>query len=324
MHTCRYKALGSMKLENGETDCFESYSVMQDNVLGTGAPQAHALPIERSKTLLKSFIHHGYDICTVILGHLDTHLGLPSGTLASLHPTSKPSMSTVRLIHVPSQPAGKPKASMVGHTDNGSITILFNVIGGLQILPPGLANEDCNWRWVRPEPGCAIVNIGDALVQWSGGVLRSNMHRVMYAPGHQAECERYSFAYVLKPDNQAAMRRLVPTTAAIAIAKGDVEDDHYIYKDWLKIKGLATTKGKNLVRVRSVSDRDPSKSREDCVDGNTLARNSSSVPNLVEKSDKSVWMVVRERFRETVGLIMDFVDLPWSWSKISYLESTSK
>lgn len=32
----------------------------------------------------------------------------------------------------------------------------------------------------QPVPGYAICNIGDALTLFSGGLLRSNMHRVVY------------------------------------------------------------------------------------------------------------------------------------------------
>lgn len=92
----------------------------------------------------------------------------------------------------------------MGHTDNGSITVLFNIVGGLQILPP----HSPEWKYVRPEPGCAIINLGDTMVQWSGGVLRSNMHRVVPPPGAQAASDRYSLAYVLKPPKEQSMSRL--------------------------------------------------------------------------------------------------------------------
>ena len=73
------------------------------------------------------------------------------------------------------------------------------MFGGLQILPSGVEDEPDNWRWARPEPGCAIVNIGDSPVQWSRGLLRSVFHRVLYAPGARAAHERYPFGYFLKP-----------------------------------------------------------------------------------------------------------------------------
>ena len=188
---------------------------------------------------------YSHSVATLILSHLDKQLGLRDGTLSSLHLTSERSRSTVRLIHNPPQPAEDRKTSLFGHTDNGSVTVLFNIIGGLQVLPPGLAHLQCNWHWVRPEPGCAIVNLGDALVQWSGGILHSNMHRVVNAPGQQAACERYSFAYVLKPNNKASMRRLVGPDIGV---HGE-RDAQYTYENWHKIKEAASRKEKNLIRV---------------------------------------------------------------------------
>ena len=202
------------------------------------------MPIDRAKAVLKSFLLHSHEVAALILSHLDKQLGLPDGTLTSLHLPSKLSRSTVRLIHNPPQPAEDRKTSLFGHTDNGSVTVLFNIIGGLQILPPGLEAIEQNWRWVRPEPGCAIINLGDALVQWSGGILHSNMHRVVNPPGQQADCERYSFAYVLKPNNDAPMRRLIGP---------DVEsweqDAKFTYANWHSIKEAASRKGKNLIRI---------------------------------------------------------------------------
>ena len=42
------------------------------------------------------------------------------------------------------------------------MTILFNRLGGLQVLPPG---EGAEWCYVKPLAGHAIVNLGDAMVK---------------------------------------------------------------------------------------------------------------------------------------------------------------
>lgn len=41
------------------------------------------------------------------------------------------------------------------------------------------------WCYVRPLPGHAIVNLGDALVKFSKGGVRSSVHRVVKPPGRQ-------------------------------------------------------------------------------------------------------------------------------------------
>jgi hypothetical protein len=47
------------------------------------------------------------------------------------------------------------------HTDFGSVTVLFNHMGGLQVLNP----DSKEWKYVKPEPGCAVINLGDAIVK---------------------------------------------------------------------------------------------------------------------------------------------------------------
>lgn len=91
----------------------------------------------------------------------------------------------------------------MGHPDNGSATVLFNIAGGLQVL-----GDTDGWCYVRPEPGHAVISLGDSMVQWTGGALRSNMHRVVPAPGAQSECPRFSIAYVLKLPYACRMERL--------------------------------------------------------------------------------------------------------------------
>jgi isopenicillin N synthase-like dioxygenase len=90
------------------------------------------------------------------------------------------------LTYHPPQPAEGRQTSICAHKDNGSVTLLFDGIGGFQMLPRGLADEECNRRWVRLGWGCAIFNFGDALVQWSRGTLRSKTHCVVSMPSQQA------------------------------------------------------------------------------------------------------------------------------------------
>jgi len=134
------------------------------------------------------------------------------------------------------------QTSLLGHTDNGSLTILFNIIGGLQTLPP----DSCEWRYVRPEPGCAIVNFGDTVVQWTGGVLHSNMHRVVAPPGAQAECERYSFAYVLKPSNEVRMNRWQSGSVIPKLKYGEEDVGDCTQGEFHARKAKGIKAGKNL------------------------------------------------------------------------------
>lgn len=143
----------------------------------------------------------------------------------------------MRFIHAPPQPDddGDERVALGEHTDFGSVTVLFNRVGGLQVLAPSSPPLDRNssggrkdscvgaptattatgkgvatetWSYVRPLAGHAIVNLGDALVKMTGGVLRSSVHRVVAAPGEQAGATRHSVVYFARPEDDVVLRVL--------------------------------------------------------------------------------------------------------------------
>lgn len=184
------------------------------------------------------------------MNQLDAHLRLPKGTLASLQRLDKVSRSSLRMLRYPPQPDGDRRTAFLGHTDLGTLTMLFNVVGGLQILPPGLEPKEENWRYVKPVPGCAILNIGDAMVEWTGGILRSNMHRVYFAPGAQAEVERYSLAYAIRPEGSISMKRLEIPGSAIPELEAGEENLDCTADEWVTRKAIGLMSGKDTARSR--------------------------------------------------------------------------
>ena len=62
---------------------------------------------------------------------------------------------------------------------------------------------------MRPLPGHCIVNLGDALVKFSSGKLRSDVHQVVAALGEQREVTRYSLVYFYRPENEVMLNNLV-------------------------------------------------------------------------------------------------------------------
>ncbi len=145
----------------------------------------------------------------------------------------EPAGNQTRVLKYPPQPAGNrctaPVPAIVPHTDFGSITLLFNKLGGLQVLPP---QETSAWKYVRPVPGHAIINLGDAMVKLTRGLLRSNLHRVIYAPGAQAEHTRFSLAYLARPQHTTIMKGMEGSSVIPKLAEGEVEEDVTI-KDWI-------------------------------------------------------------------------------------------
>ncbi|RYP47114.1 hypothetical protein DL768_006788 [Monosporascus sp. mg162] len=120
----------------------------------------------------------------------------------------KPSGTVVRPIKALSSPQAEDfRSSMLHHADFGTITLLANVLEGPQIPTPGKpATDETARRWVRPQPGCLTVNLEDEIIQWTGGILRSNVHRINYAPGQQRYVDPDSLAILVRPERNAAIQ----------------------------------------------------------------------------------------------------------------------
>jgi isopenicillin N synthase-like dioxygenase len=95
----------------------------------------------------------------------------------------------------------------------------MNWLGGLQVWSDSARQAQLNngqpadmvageWLWVRPQRGCAIINMGDAAVRFTNGVLCSGRHRVVPAPGAQGTWPRYSIVYFVRPEDQCVLRPL--------------------------------------------------------------------------------------------------------------------
>ena len=244
--------MGVIKFADGKPDLTEICAVSRDSILDTSKAVIPSV-FANEPPFLATLIERLHPITLTILKHLARHLDISMDHFSAFHKPNDTSATVLRFIHNPPQPDSITRqASLVGHTDSGSITILFAAMGGLQILPADLEDSPGNWRWVRPEPNCAIINIGDPLIQWTGGILRSSYHRVLYAPGAQAAHERYSFGYFLKPSDETPMRRLREGGVIPVLEPEEVEEDRRmeIYDLWHRNKTRGIMKGENNVRSR--------------------------------------------------------------------------
>ena len=52
------------------------------------------------------------------------------------------------------------------------------------------------------------MNLGDAMVKFTNGLLRSNLHRVVAPPGEQVVCMRYALVYFARPGDEVLLRRV--------------------------------------------------------------------------------------------------------------------
>ncbi|KAK7947044.1 uncharacterized protein PG986_011365 [Apiospora aurea] len=89
-----------------------------------------------------------------------------------------------------------------GHSDYNTLTFLFHQpVASLQVQTP----PEGAWRHVRSRPD-AVVNIADALEFFSGGYLKSTIHRVVRPPPDQADRPRLSLIYFARPEAKVALR----------------------------------------------------------------------------------------------------------------------
>lgn len=198
------------------------FNMSQDGLMGTVPLQSLPASLYSHLPVIISFLRHCQDITAILNVALARQLELPESTFTALQSPTKQSGTVLRLLKSYASPqAGDLRTSLIHHTDFGTITLLANIVGGLQILKPGGSPlDESAWTWARPQPGCLIVNLGDAMTQWTGGILRSNMHRVTHAPGAQRFVDKYTVAYLARPERDASMKRLLN-----ADERGDNEGD---------------------------------------------------------------------------------------------------
>ncbi|EJD06912.1 Clavaminate synthase-like protein [Fomitiporia mediterranea MF3/22] len=213
--TYGYKPLGHVATnEYGSPDNIELFNVSKEDVLAYPDVVHTTYPSTvnaRMESTIIPFTRKSLDVVETTMTIFEKKLGLPAGAIMRLHPLMEPSGCEARVIKSPpkytANPDGKvdmDKVSLGAHTDFGSLSFLHNRLGGLQVLPPG--SQD--WYYVRPMPGHAICNIGDALSMFSGGALRSNMHRIVPPPGAQAAYPRWSVVFFSRPANTVRLRAL--------------------------------------------------------------------------------------------------------------------
>ncbi|KAI8630760.1 Clavaminate synthase-like protein [Xylariaceae sp. FL1651] len=208
-----FKPLGQAKTENDEPDRYEMFNMSQDGLMGTEPLQSLPPSLYGHLPVMISYLRHCQDIIAILNVALAKQLDLPESTFTALQSPTKKSGTVLRLLKSYASPHAEDlRTFLIHHTDFGTITLLANIVGGLQILKPGGSPlDESAWTWARPQPGCLIVNMGDAMTQWTGGILRSNMHRVIHAPGAQRFVDKYTVAYLARPERDASMKRLLNT-----------------------------------------------------------------------------------------------------------------
>ncbi|KAL2060533.1 hypothetical protein VTL71DRAFT_9174 [Oculimacula yallundae] len=234
-----YKSAGSQKTDRrGTLDTVEHHSISKDFIVngaeGIGQNPAN---ICEKRDLLKPFVSTAHEIGVIILSLLGSKLGLAESEMQDRHRIERCSGGQLRLTRSPPCDPNKgpeEQISTTAHTDLGSITILFNWLGGLQMWEPdhidgskfwseSRLSDKGRWTYVKPLPGFAIVNLGDAMTKFSNGVLNSGKHRVLPAPGEQGDFTRYSVAFFVRPEDDTVLKVLDGSGIPKVVGEKEVE-----------------------------------------------------------------------------------------------------
>jgi isopenicillin N synthase-like dioxygenase len=193
-----YRPEGSIELFPGIKDNIEMYNIFKFNSLTDRSHpdiiKANMPEIER----IHRFIHGS--IIRKLLTLIAIILELPEDHFVNTHTYNGNSDCHLRYqlyrARTPEQNAAAQNIYSRGHTDFGSLTLLFRQpVAALQILSP-----DGTWKYVKPHPGSITVNIADALQFWSSGYLKSSVHRVVAPPADQAHIDRLGVLFFLRPE----------------------------------------------------------------------------------------------------------------------------
>ncbi|KAG5977055.1 hypothetical protein E4U55_007075 [Claviceps digitariae] len=250
-----YKPKGrNITAKDGRGDGFESWALPRNGLLQlSDEPFPHPPIVASYQDQLRFLIRFLNRATYTIMNSLSTSLLIPKGQrfedFQGLH---RPSPDLLRLLkyHPEANPVGIPQTP---HTDMGSLTFVFSDTPGLQVLPVHLSQgrrggsttyDESDWLYVAPKPGHAVVNVGDCLTMMSNGLLKSALHRV----GPVAGCampERYSMAYLARPEDHALLRGL-PSPLLPRQVSDTNEEMAVTSGDWIQRKFKAL-RGKNAV-----------------------------------------------------------------------------
>ncbi|KAF8882734.1 Clavaminate synthase-like protein [Gymnopilus junonius] len=215
------KAGGNAVAASGEPDTIEFLNVAKDDALAwpnvvRRAPPGTSYPepaLERMESTIQPFVRKSLAVNNTIMDILNDKLGLKKGRLLEFHTDEEFSASEARIIRNPPM-SNTQKIAIGSHTDFGSLSFLHNRQGGLQVLPPGSET----WQYVKPIANHAVCNVGDSLSIFSGGILRSNLHRVIPPPSTQANNVRWSLVFFSRPGDSSVLRALAAESDIIAEA----------------------------------------------------------------------------------------------------------
>ncbi|KAK6205126.1 uncharacterized protein RJT21DRAFT_117597 [Scheffersomyces amazonensis] len=172
----------------------------------------------------------------------------------SRYDPSKDSGSTFRFLHYPGQKSLNPESVIRAgaHTDYGSVTLLFQQenqegleiysSGGKRWIPVPFVGADRSKSTTAGPP--VVVNIGDLLSYWTGGILKSTIHRVKFpAKVQETGQDRYSIVFFSHPNDDALLEPVPSKLVQTIQNRGANSESNYITAKQHLDNRLAATYG---------------------------------------------------------------------------------
>lgn len=254
-----YKRVGQTLVDKNKTpDTAEFFNVGKNDMLASSPSEMQRSwpqTILDNQELFAKYSKTAHSIGLQIVEILTGKLGIDPSEIRSRHQIEKPAGDHVRITRgPPRKTAEMPEIQTPSHTDFGTITILMNWLGGLQVYgspnrvlgnlsyDDDASNENASWMWVRPKPGHAIVNLGDAAVKFTNGVLCSGRHRVIPSPGEQGKWPRYSIVYFVRPIDECMLKRL-DGEGVPPLKDGEDEGEGVNAQDWISMQATRLAGG---------------------------------------------------------------------------------
>jgi isopenicillin N synthase-like dioxygenase len=188
---------------------------------------------------VREMIEYCHKTCMVLLTAFARCLEIPNDFFTSRHRFKEQSGDVLRCLHYPKLQEYTKDLRGGGHSDFGSLTLLFtqpNDPGGLEIVKP---HTNDSFLPVPSLAGHIIVNTGDLMEYWTGSFFRSTIHRVIVPPA-TFHLPRYSVAYFCHAESQTSLDTIPsPFLAHHAGAKDRKALD---YEDFSVVKLLGTPK----------------------------------------------------------------------------------
>jgi len=157
-------------------------------------------PNPEMRAVVTEYMNEMKRVATQLMSKIAEGLGLEREYFAKAF-TAEPT-EFFRIFGYPKHDSTGDEWGVREHTDMGFLTILKQDESG------GLEAKDVNGKWVPipPLPNTFVLNIGDMLEFWTGGVLRSTPHRVR----NPAKAERFSYPYFFDPGWTASLKPIAP------------------------------------------------------------------------------------------------------------------